>query len=52
MRVKLQIPEAEMHDAINEPINQAQIVAAGPPRLSGIPNVAGTDPKTPRTDMA
>jgi hypothetical protein len=45
-------PDAEMHEAINDPKNQAQTLAAGPPRLNGLPKVAGTDPKTPRTDIA
>jgi hypothetical protein len=45
-------PDAEMHDAIKDPMNQAQTDAAGPPRLNGLPNVAGTDPKTPSTEMA
>jgi hypothetical protein len=35
-----------------EPKNHAQTAAAGPPRLRGLPNVAGTDPKTPRTETA
>ena len=45
-------PDAEMHEAIKDPMNHAQTDAAGPPRLNGLPNVAGTDPKTPSTEMA
>ena len=41
-----------MHIAINEPMNQAHTAVAGPPELSGLPMVAGTDPNTPRMEMA
>lgn len=51
-RMKHHIPEAEMHEAIKDPKNHAQIDAAGPPRLNGLPKVAGTEPRTPRTEMA
>jgi hypothetical protein len=46
------IPEADIHDAIRDPKNQAQTEDAGPPRLKGIPKVAGIEPRTPRTDSA
>lgn len=46
------IPEADMHDAIKDPTSHARIVAAGPPKLRGIPNVAGTEPKIPSTETA
>lgn len=41
-----------MHDAITDPTNHAHTAAAGPPSDRGLPNVAGTDPRTPRTEMA
>lgn len=46
------VPDAEMQEAIIEPINHAQTAEAGPPRLKGLPNVAGTEPRTPRTETA
>lgn len=48
----LEVPEAEIHEAINDPTNHAHTVDAGPPRLNGIPKVAGTEPKTPNTETA
>jgi len=41
-----------MHEAITEPINHAHTEAAGPPRLSGLPKAAGTEPRTPSTETA
>jgi len=45
-------PELAMQNAIQDPINQHQTAVAGPPAMIGLPKVAGTDPKTPRIDMA
>ena len=50
--VRLAIPEAEMQLAIRDPTNHAHTQAAGPPKLNGTPNVAGTEPRTPRTETA
>lgn len=41
-----------MHSAMHDPMNQAHTAVAGPPAMMGIPKVAGTDPKTPRIEMA
>jgi hypothetical protein len=41
-----------MHMAITEPINHAQTAVAGPPDAIGEPYVAGTEPSTPKMDMA
>jgi hypothetical protein len=41
-----------MHIAITEPTNQAQTAVPGPPSETGVPKVAGTDPNTPRMEMA
>lgn len=41
-----------MHIAMTEPMNQAQTAVAGPPEAIGEPKVAGTDPRTPRIEMA
>ena len=46
------LPELEMHCAMTEPKNHAHTEAAGPPSDRGLPNVAGTDPNTPRTETA
>jgi hypothetical protein len=48
----MELPEAEIHDAISDPTNHAQTEEAGPPRLKGVPKVAGTEPRTPRTETA
>lgn len=37
---------------MHEPINQHHTAVAGPPADSGAPNVAGTEPSTPRMEMA
>jgi hypothetical protein len=41
-----------MQYAIMLPMNHAQTHVAGPPEPIGTPKVAGTDPSTPRMDMA
>jgi hypothetical protein len=41
-----------MHIAINEPMNHAHTAVAGPPSVSGTVMVAGTDPRTPRMEIA
>lgn len=46
------VPELAIHIAIKEPMNQAHTAVAGPPELSGLPIVAGTDPNTPKIEMA
>lgn len=38
--------------AMTEPMNQAHTAVAGPPAASGLPIVAGTEPSTPRMEMA
>jgi hypothetical protein len=37
---------------MTDPMAHAHTAAPGPPVLIGLPNVAGTDPRTPRTDTA
>ena len=37
---------------MQEPISHVHTAVAGPPAMIGIPNVAGTDPKTPRIEIA
>lgn len=44
--------ELAMHIAIKDPMSQHQTAVAGPPALRGGPNVAGTDPSTPRIEIA
>ena len=44
--------ELAMAMAMNEPMNQHHTAVAGPPASSGGPKVAGTDPRTPRIEMA
>jgi hypothetical protein len=44
--------ELAMQYAITLPINHAQTHVAGPPDIIGAPNVAGTDPSTPRIEIA
>lgn len=46
------LPDAEVKEAIIEPMAHAQTAAAGPPRVRGVPYVAGTDPNTPSTETA
>lgn len=41
-----------MHIAMTDPMSQHQTAVAGPPAASGGPNVAGTDPRTPRMEIA
>jgi hypothetical protein len=45
-------PELAIHMAIREPKNQHQTAVAGPPEAIGTAKVAGTDPKTPKMDIA
>lgn len=35
-----------------DPMNHAHTEDAGPPKLNGLPNVAGTEPRTPSTEIA
>lgn len=44
--------ELAIHIAINDPINQHHTAVAGPPAAKGGPNVAGTEPRTPRMEIA
>lgn len=44
--------ELAMHMAMQEPMNQHHTAVAGPPAASGGPNVAGTDPNTPKMEIA
>jgi len=37
---------------MNDPMNQHHTAVAGPPAEIGIPKVAGTDPRTPRIEIA
>lgn len=37
---------------MQEPINQHHTAVAGPPDANGEPKVAGTEPRTPRMEMA
>jgi hypothetical protein len=46
------IPELAMQYAMMLPMNQAQTAVAGPPEDIGAPKVAGTEPSTPRMEMA
>lgn len=41
-----------MHMAMVLPMNQAHTAVAGPPTAMGLPNVAGTEPSTPRMEIA
>ena len=41
-----------MHMAIQLPKNQHHTAVAGPPDATGMLNVAGTEPSTPRIEMA
>ena len=46
------VPELAIHIAIQEPMNQHHTAVAGPPAIIGLPNVAGTEPRTPRMEIA
>jgi hypothetical protein len=46
------LPELAIHIAMRDPIAQAHTAVPGPPSLNGTPIVAGTDPSTPRIEMA
>lgn len=50
--ISLCVPELAMQYAMILPMNQAQTAVAGPPELMGAPKVAGTEPSTPRIDIA
>ena len=41
-----------MQYAMTLPMNQAHTAVAGPPELIGAPKVAGTEPNTPRIEIA
>jgi hypothetical protein len=41
-----------MQYAMMLPMNHAHTAVAGPPEFMGAPNVAGTEPNTPRIDIA
>jgi hypothetical protein len=44
--------ELAMHIAMHEPMNHAHTAVAGPPAEMGLPNVAGTEPRTPKMEIA
>jgi hypothetical protein len=44
--------ELAMHIAMQDPMNQAHTAVAGPPAEIGLPNVAGTEPRTPKIEIA
>jgi hypothetical protein len=44
--------EAAIHVAMQLPTNQHQTAAAGPPEDIGMLKVAGTEPRTPRIEIA
>jgi hypothetical protein len=46
------VPELAIQYAITLPMNQAHTAVAGPPALIGLEKVAGTEPRTPRIEMA
>lgn len=48
----LSLPELAMQYAMTLPMNHAHTHVAGPPELIGTPKVAGTDPSTPRIEIA
>ena len=37
---------------MTDPMSHVHTAVAGPPALIGMPKVAGTDPKTPKMEMA
>lgn len=49
---RLILPELAMHIAITDPKNQHHTAVAGPPELIGTVKVAGTEPSTPRIEIA
>jgi hypothetical protein len=49
---ELDLPELAIIIAMIEPMNQHHTAVAGPPAFSGLLKVAGTDPKTPRIEIA
>jgi len=46
------LPELAIRYAMTEPTNQHHTAVAGPPEFKGLPIVAGTEPKTPRMEIA
>jgi hypothetical protein len=44
--------ELPIHIAMHEPMNQHHTAVAGPPAARGDEKVAGTEPSTPRIEMA
>lgn len=48
----INLPELAIQYAMILPINQAQTHVPGPPDAIGTPKVAGTDPSTPRMEIA
>jgi hypothetical protein len=46
------IPELAIQYAMILPMVQAHTAVAGPPELMGEPKVAGTEPNTPRIEIA
>ncbi len=41
-----------MHSAMTDPMSHVHTAVAGPPEWIGMPKVAGTEPNTPRMEMA
>jgi hypothetical protein len=52
MEVEWYRPELAIHIAITDPMNQAHTAVPGPPEATGLPKVAGTEPSTPKIEMA
>lgn len=46
------VPELAIQYAMILPMNHAHTAVAGPPELIGLPKVAGTEPSTPRIEIA
>ncbi len=46
------LPELAIHMAMQDPMSQHQTAVAGPPAPMGMLKVAGTEPRTPRMEMA
>jgi hypothetical protein len=46
------VPESAMHSAMTDPMSHVHTAVAGPPDWIGMPKVAGTEPNTPRMEMA
>lgn len=52
MSVSRNVPELAIQYAMILPMNHAHTAVAGPPEVIGAPKVAGTEPSTPRIEMA